>query len=674
MSSIYPIDIPDIEVLPGLDFLLLELPSRYMPFMPNGVGYVHNLLKMENISFQTIDANIIWYHRYHSQRILDGLANIVTPSGYIMKEDPWDNTNTDEWDKREIIEYFSKDIDEIVSGIVKMRPRILGLSLNCTNRLVSQEVVNRVRDLYPEIIVLVGGYDCNNYEASPMLFKNYDYMVIGEAEMVLGPLVRALLSGDRPGDLPGVVSRHDSPGRTWKSAPLMEDLDAVDFPRYDWTDIRIYQDYKGYNLTPVTASRGCNWSKCAFCAECFPWRRRNPQKVADEFEWLNQQDFTVFQFNESDMNGDPDALMDICREIIKRNLNIIITGQLRIDRRNTEEFFNLLKKAGCSTLRFGVDGWSKNPLRLQKKGYTMQVVEDNLKNCHKAGIHVTVNMVLGVPGETEEDIDEMINNIIRLKDYIDSFESINTLILAAGSEYYNHPERHNIFFRIDRETLYKRKLRFIPPTLWYSENPYIDHEVRLRRLHKIYTALYENKINIGPFAQERIKAIENELGTACQQQNYRLEEDNDFKLIRYLYNNSKGRFARETVPILIGNCKGFNITYFENKLYIAKEIGDIDLTQESHRNHPNIKAVNDIEEAISYIVSSPIYSEEPQLIGSYRGFNIVRYRYSVYAVNQSLGELDLTREDHRSLSGVFKVKSWQEAGSQIDSFLSSRNS
>ena len=69
MSHIYPIPIPPIEVMPNLDFLLLELPPRYMPFMPNGLGYVNNILKQLPINFQTIDISIIFYHRFHSKRI-----------------------------------------------------------------------------------------------------------------------------------------------------------------------------------------------------------------------------------------------------------------------------------------------------------------------------------------------------------------------------------------------------------------------------------------------------------------------------------------------------------------------------------------------------------------------------------------------------------------------------
>ncbi|MBU1720772.1 MAG: hypothetical protein KKA07_17030, partial [Bacteroidetes bacterium] len=46
---IYPLNIPSIDVQAGLDFLLLELPPRYMPFMPNGLGYVHNILKTSEV-------------------------------------------------------------------------------------------------------------------------------------------------------------------------------------------------------------------------------------------------------------------------------------------------------------------------------------------------------------------------------------------------------------------------------------------------------------------------------------------------------------------------------------------------------------------------------------------------------------------------------------------------
>jgi len=207
------------------------------------------------------------------------------------------------------------------------------------------------------------------------------------------------------------------------------------------------------------------------------------------------------------MNGDPDALLAICDEIIRRKLSISLCGQLRIDKRSTREFFDHLRRAGCTALRFGVDGWTDHTLRLQRKGYNMRIVEENLRNCHQAGIRVAVNLVLGVPGETDADVQEMIANFLKNRAQIDLVESVNTLILSAGSEYYREPDRHNIRFRGDRYEIFLKYPHAIPAELWYSVAPYIDHEVRAQRLKTICAALARAGIPMGDFAKNVVEKI-----------------------------------------------------------------------------------------------------------------------------------------------------------------------
>ncbi len=504
-THIYPIEIRAIEFLPGQDVILLELPQRYMPFMPNGLAYVHNILKSIGIRFQTVDLNIIFYHRYHSRRILSGLDKVVSPSGYVMKDDPWDVVSADEWNKPEVIEYFRLEINEVIDAMVKARPKIVGISLCETNRKIAREVVKGIRALYPDVVILVGGYDCVYHYVGPHLFQEYDYMVIGEAELTLWPLVKALVAGEKPKDVPGVISRYDSPNRIWRSDPLLEDLDSIDFPRYDWIDINLYCSYEGKQTVPIIASRGCRWSRCRFCAECFTWRQRSPKSVVDEIEWSAEQGLRNFRFNDSDMNNDPDALLEICEEILKRRLKINFYGELRVHKRGSLKFYKHLRLAGCTNLAFGVDGWTDHALDLQMKGFTMAMVEENLRNCHGSGILVNVNMVIGVPGEIEEDVREAVDNILKCRRYIHCVQNLNILILAAGSEYYKNPERYNIHFRGEKRELYKGHPYFIPPDLWYSVNPYIDHEIRVDRLKRTYIALAAGGVNIGNYAKRQVE-------------------------------------------------------------------------------------------------------------------------------------------------------------------------
>lgn len=496
-----PADLPDIRFEPDKDVILLEMPPRYMPMIPYGLGYVHNILKAAEVDVQTMDLNIIFYHRYHARRILDGEEKGPWPEGEVGGGDPWESSNTDQWTDPRALEKFQPDLEEVIAGLIAARPRILGLSLNGNNKLLAEEVIRRVKAALPETVILVGGYDCVYRDLAVTKVELYDYMFVGETELTLGPVVRALLAGERPRDLPGVISRFDSPQREWQVAPLPTDLDAIDFPRYEWTNLSLYRDRRGLSNTPVAGSRGCHWGRCNFCAECLNWRKRRPEKVVDEIQWHTQQGFTAFHFNESDVNGDPNHLLDICREIIRRGLQVQLYGQMRIDPRNDLEFFHTIKQAGFTVLRFGVDGWTDHVLRLQRKGYSMRTVEQNLRDCNRAGLLAAVNMVIGVPGETEDDVEESIRNITRLRHLLDSISTINMLILANGSRYYMNPEQHNIRFRGDRDQIYRDNPLFIPDQLWYSEEPYIDHQVRWERFTRILRALYENGAPLGEYAK-----------------------------------------------------------------------------------------------------------------------------------------------------------------------------
>jgi len=504
-AHLYPIDIPDIAIAQGLDFLLLELPPRYMPMMPNGLAYVDLILRDCGLKWQTVDANIIMYHRYHQERLLHG-RRPARPAGGPMPEDPWDNTMLAEWHAEDFLAFFWPQLNELVGMIAKAKPKAVGISLNGFNRKVADRFISALRAQAPESLVVVGGYDCVYANVGPRLFKNFDYMIIGEAESSLPPLLRAIRNGEKAGGLKGIFSVFDPPGRVFEPCELPQNLD-LDSPRYQWVSHALYQTYDRKHLVPITASRGCNWGKCRFCAECFTFRKRSPGHVADEIEHWAKLGFHTFHFNESDVNGDHANLYNICSEIIDRRLKVSCVGQLRIDRRNTPEYFKHLAKAGFVHLRFGVDGWSRNTLKLQCKGYLMEMVHANIKACAAAGIRTTVNIVIGVPGETQADVTESIENIRALKSYITEVESLNTLILAAGSEYMRHPDKYNIRFRGDKAEIVAEHPYYIPTDLWYSEEPYIDQQVRLERLSRICVELHESGVNISAFA----KNIVNEL-------------------------------------------------------------------------------------------------------------------------------------------------------------------
>jgi radical SAM superfamily enzyme YgiQ (UPF0313 family) len=505
---IYPIDVPEIEFEPGLDMLLIDCPARNLGLMPNGVGYVHNALKQVNIKHEARDLDIILYHRFHIRRLFDEGGTIRLPSGRTLPADPWQAEHYDLWSDPEILDYWEPEIQEIVAKIAAARPKVLGLSIHACNEHFSRTVVERVKAALPEVVILVGGFSCYSPDIGLRGFPLADYMCVGEADLTVGPLVARLAAGERPANTPGVLSRYDAPGAPFLPAPMPHDLDLIEHPRYEWYDLSVYRNYNGYQLTPVIASRGCRWSRCTFCAERFYWRIRSPKAFVDELEWLVGEGCRLFMFNESDLNGKPEIVLEICDEIIRRKLNVRLTGQLRIHKKSDRAFYQKLRQAGFVALRFGVDAFSENTLRLQKKGYTTATICQNLKDCWEAGIYTEVNWVIGVPGETDEDIEEGIELILRNKPYIGRLANLNPLILVTGGVYWLEPEKHSIHFRGDKEELYRAYPRAIPANLWYSNDPYIDENVRKRRFERIVLALHEGKFDVGAWAARVIEDVQ----------------------------------------------------------------------------------------------------------------------------------------------------------------------
>lgn len=229
----------------------------------------------------------------------------------------------------------------------------------------------------------------------------------------------------------------------------------------------------------------------------------------DELEWLVDNGCHLFMFNESDLGGMPERVMEICDEIIHRGLHrkVKLTGQLRVNKKQNKAFFEKLREANFVALRFGVDAFSENTLRLQMKGYTVEMIAQNLKDCWEAGIFTEVNWVIGVPGETEDDVKEGIDLILKNRKYIGRLANINPLILVNGGVYWIDPDAHKIGFREPKEELYAKYPRALPADSWYSVDPYIDAQVRKERFERIVLALHEAGFPVGAWANRIIDDV-----------------------------------------------------------------------------------------------------------------------------------------------------------------------
>ena len=93
----------------------------------------------------------------------------------------------------------------------------------------------------------------------------------------------------------------------------------------------------------------------------------------------------------------------ICEEILRRGLRIQWKCEGRVDGVDVE-LLQLMKKSGCITVAYGVESGNAKSLALLRKDVSIAKSRQAFADTREAGLRSLAYMILGVPGETAEDV------------------------------------------------------------------------------------------------------------------------------------------------------------------------------------------------------------------------------------------------------------------------------
>jgi radical SAM superfamily enzyme YgiQ (UPF0313 family) len=108
-----------------------------------------------------------------------------------------------------------------------------------------------------------------------------------------------------------------------------------------------------------------------------------------------------------------DQVMELCRLIIESGLQIRWTCNSRVDFVD-KEMLQRMAQAGCWYISWGIESASEQVLRRARKGINLEQVSRALTWSREAGIRNWGYFIIGLPGETEETIQETISFSKRL--------------------------------------------------------------------------------------------------------------------------------------------------------------------------------------------------------------------------------------------------------------------
>jgi len=161
----------------------------------------------------------------------------------------------------------------------------------------------------------------------------------------------------------------------------------------------------------IVTSRGCT-AGCVYCIKHVSYqaglRLRSPENVVAEIEMLVGLGVKNIHMYADLFTANRDQVMGICKLIIDRGIKIGFTANSRVDYVD-KEMLQMMAKAGCTVLSWGIESANEDILKKARKGTTAERASQSVKWSHEAGIRNLGYFIVGLPGETKETIQETID-------------------------------------------------------------------------------------------------------------------------------------------------------------------------------------------------------------------------------------------------------------------------
>jgi len=365
---------------------VLKDKSDMNPNVPLGLAYIAAVLERKGYEVRLLDA------------FIEGLEN----------EEEVDNERV----------LLGLTPSQIRQEIKDFSPQVVGVSSLFTMQRKNAHAVCKIaKEVDNSIITVMGG---SHPSAEPVMVLQdpvVDFVVLGEGEQVIVDLLRYLEHGGDISEIDGLGFRSNSKIVINEKKKFIEDLDSIPFPaRHLLPMDRYFQSKMSHGLnrrTPyasILTSRGCPF-ECTFCSTHKVWskryRARSAANVLSEIKYLvDTYGIKELLFEDDNMLLDKNRAHDIFDVMIKEKFDLIWrtpngVAVVTLD----EEMLDKMKASGCYQIGLGVESGNKFVLNtIIKKPVDLEKARLIVKYARKIGIEAIVFLVVGMPGETLEQM------------------------------------------------------------------------------------------------------------------------------------------------------------------------------------------------------------------------------------------------------------------------------
>lgn len=399
------------------------------------------------------------------------------------------------------IDYFRYPHNEVEAYYSEQQFDIVGISaVVSTAYSYTKYLADLIKKVSPNTAIIVGG---NLAASAEILLRKcqVDFCVVGDGEYIIRELVGLLkekpLSHDRLRGTRGICFLDENGQFEFTGYGARPSAEEVESPDYDILeadgslpyfitekiDARFYGGGRerrlGERAATVVMTKGCV-ARCTFCHRWEKGFRALPvERVLDHVQLLKERYNVVFvDVADENFGSDRKQAHALAEGLGRMGIAWRAAGVRA--RTVTREMLRHWKMNGCISVIYGVESGSQKMLNVMEKNTTVQQNIEAIKLAYETGLFTVVQLVLGMPGETDDTIRETAEFMKEVSRYLfvegrlpSELMSVNYAQALPGTPLYEWARQHGFIGKhVDDEEEY---LIRISDTDAYSTDHFINY-------------------------------------------------------------------------------------------------------------------------------------------------------------------------------------------------------
>ncbi|MBM3309029.1 MAG: radical SAM protein, partial [Candidatus Altiarchaeales archaeon] len=329
------------------------------------------------------------------------------------------------------VSIFDENVEglDFIDFLAGQKPKVIGVTAPSLALPNVYGIVGRLQQAFSGVEVILTGQHVSS-DSAVIGEMGLNYGLQGCCEQGFSQLCKLLLRGEGSlSDIPGLLQ-----------AGSVNSGKKASFGFNSILPARHLLKNERYKYASISASRGCPYN-CVYCASTGPfyvhydtYTVRKPKDIVLELkEAAEKHKIEIFDFVDDVFTYNSDYALALCLMMQEKKLNVKWTCSTRPDL-ITKELAVELRRAGCIQVCLGVESGSEKVRKNIGRDISDKEIKKAFEVCRHAGLRTRASAMLGLPGETKEEMEDTIEFVRELKP---TYAMFYPTLLLPGSQLFD---------------------------------------------------------------------------------------------------------------------------------------------------------------------------------------------------------------------------------------------